>query len=172
MTSLFPLPWPIPQNQWELGKEGERSSIEWEEREREWELLWSCPILQSINFSILIETLTELFGCLEREMSEQRNRWNWEVTGFEPRNSIVPDDHKPAPLFRRYSISAASMLPHSDLSKQKILVTKLNKLNDKVQVYISLFINMYFVRVIGWYVCGFCYWLSLIGVLNFFICYN
>lgn len=71
-------------------------------------------------------------------MSDQKNRWNWEVSGFEPRKSVEPDDHKPAPLVRRYSISASSVLPHSDLSKQKVLTTKLNKLKDKVQVYISL----------------------------------
>lgn len=80
-------------------------------------------------------------------MGEQRNsRWNWEVTGFEPRKSPSPssssprapsldyDEYKPgAPLVRRYSISSASVSSHSELSKHSV-ATKLQRLNDKVKV--------------------------------------
>ncbi|KAL5556551.1 hypothetical protein UlMin_038787 [Ulmus minor] len=79
-------------------------------------------------------------------MAEQK-RWNWEVSGFEPRKSSSStssprsasmdfDDFKPAasaPLVRRYSISAASVLPHSELSKHS-LSSKLQKLKDKVKI--------------------------------------
>ncbi|PQM39157.1 kinesin-like protein KCA2 [Prunus yedoensis var. nudiflora] len=65
-------------------------------------------------------------------MAEQRNnnRWNWEVSGFEPRklssssstaSSFDHDDYKPgAPLVRRYSISAASALAQSELSNHSL----------------------------------------------------
>ncbi|KAI5669764.1 hypothetical protein M9H77_19617 [Catharanthus roseus] len=73
-------------------------------------------------------------------MAEQKggssvNRWNWEVTGFEPsRKSSEHDDYqqRPAPLVRRYSISASSILPHSELAKHS-LNSKLIKLKDKVK---------------------------------------
>lgn len=67
------------------------------------------------------------------EMAEQKNRWNWEVSGFEPRKD---DDRKPAsssPLLRRYSISSSSVLPHSELSKHA-LASKLQRLVDKVKL--------------------------------------
>lgn len=69
-------------------------------------------------------------------MAEQKNRWNWEVSGFEPRKS---DDQKPpsSPLVRRYSISASGFLPHSDVSKPG-LASKLQRLKDKVKVKIFL----------------------------------
>ncbi|KAB1201913.1 Kinesin-like protein KCA1 [Morella rubra] len=56
-------------------------------------------------------------------MGEQRNRWNWEVSGFEPRKttSLERDDQRSGgPLVRRYSISAASVLSHSELSKHSL----------------------------------------------------
>lgn len=67
------------------------------------------------------------------EMAEQKNRWNWEVSGFEPRKD---DDRKPAsssPLLRRYSISSSSVLPHSELSKHA-MASKLQRLVDKVKL--------------------------------------
>ncbi|KAF8404705.1 hypothetical protein HHK36_009593 [Tetracentron sinense] len=66
-------------------------------------------------------------------MAEQRNRWNWEVSGFEPRKQFENDDHKPAPLARRYSISASSMLPQSEVSNHAF-AAKIQKLKDKVKV--------------------------------------
>lgn len=88
-------------------------------------------------------------------MGEQRNsRWNWEVAGFEPKKSSSStssprassmdfDDHKPrAPSVPSYSISAASVLPHSELPKHA-LASKLQRLKDKVQV-IKLFFPFYF----------------------------
>ncbi|CAI9111458.1 OLC1v1011681C2 [Oldenlandia corymbosa var. corymbosa] len=73
-------------------------------------------------------------------MAEQRsgrteNRWNWEVTGFEPpRKSSEREEHypRPAPLVRRYSVSAASLSPYSELSKPAFS-SKLLKLKDKVK---------------------------------------
>ncbi|XP_021825466.1 kinesin-like protein KIN-14A [Prunus avium] len=78
-------------------------------------------------------------------MAEQRNnnRWNWEVSGFEPRklssssstaSSLDHDDYKPgAPLVRRYSISAASALAQSELSNHSVS-SKLQKLKDQVKL--------------------------------------
>ncbi|XP_022977546.1 kinesin-like protein KIN-14A [Cucurbita maxima] len=72
-------------------------------------------------------------------MGEQRNRWNWEVSGFEPRkpssSSYEQDDQlKPgAPLVRRYSISSSSASPRLALPKHS-LVTKVQRLNDKVKL--------------------------------------
>ncbi|KAG8373431.1 hypothetical protein BUALT_Bualt11G0023600 [Buddleja alternifolia] len=72
-------------------------------------------------------------------MGEQRgsnSRWNWEVTGFEPRKSAVErDDYKkvpvaPPPSGRRYSMSISS---HSELSKHAVN-SKLLRLNDKVKL--------------------------------------
>ncbi|KAM6577623.1 hypothetical protein CsatB_029460 [Cannabis sativa] len=80
------------------------------------------------------------------------NRWNWEVTGFEPRKTTTTmssssatsspksastdfDDYKHgAPLVRRYSISTGSVLPqHSELSKHTI-ASKLQKLKDNINL--------------------------------------
>ncbi|KAF5960437.1 hypothetical protein HYC85_001646 [Camellia sinensis] len=70
-------------------------------------------------------------------MAEQKNRWNWEVSGFEPRKD---DNRKPSsssssssPLLRRYSISSSSVLPHSELSKHA-MASKLQRLVDKVKL--------------------------------------
>ncbi|KAF7129932.1 hypothetical protein RHSIM_Rhsim10G0172400 [Rhododendron simsii] len=66
-------------------------------------------------------------------MAEQKNRWNWEVSGFEPRKS---DEQKPppsSPLVRRYSVSASSFLLPSDVSRPA-LASKLQRLNDKVKL--------------------------------------
>ncbi|XP_048437950.1 kinesin-like protein KIN-14B isoform X2 [Pyrus x bretschneideri] len=89
-------------------------------------------------------------------MAEQRNnnnnRWNWEVSGFEPRklpssstSAAVAassfdhhhDNYKPgAPLVGRYSISAASALAQSELanSNNQAVASKLQKLKDKVKL--------------------------------------
>ncbi|GFS35072.1 kinesin like protein for actin based chloroplast movement 1 [Actinidia rufa] len=65
-------------------------------------------------------------------MADQKNRWNWEVSGFEPRKSVEHDDHhKPSPLVRRFSISSSAVLPHSETSKHA-MAAKLKKLKDKV----------------------------------------
>jgi hypothetical protein len=73
-------------------------------------------------------------------MAEQRNRWSWDVTGFEPWKSSSPqkppspsehDDRKPnAPLVRRYSISTSSVLPQHKITT----ASKLQRLKDKVKV--------------------------------------
>ncbi|KAE8010523.1 hypothetical protein FH972_006890 [Carpinus fangiana] len=66
-------------------------------------------------------------------MGEQRNRWNWEVSGFEPRKTTSEDHNPVAPLVRRYSISAASALAHSELTKPSV-VSKVQRLKDKVKL--------------------------------------
>ncbi|CAI0403747.1 unnamed protein product [Linum tenue] len=78
-------------------------------------------------------------------MAEQKNRWNWEVSGFEPRRSLATADGDEqqrrviSPHVRRFSISSsvASVLPprdaNSDLSKPG-LVSKLHRLKDKVKL--------------------------------------
>lgn len=74
-------------------------------------------------------------------MADQRsktNRWNWEVSGFEPRKSSSSEEtgHRTTgPLLRRYSISAAHA---PELSKQA-LASKVLGLKEKVKVK-SLFL--------------------------------
>ncbi|XP_027345620.1 kinesin-like protein KIN-14B isoform X1 [Abrus precatorius] len=76
-------------------------------------------------------------------MAEQRNRWSWDVAGFDPWKSPPPpppqstpavvehDDRKvSAPLVRRYSISASSVLPQS----RQFMASKVQRLKDKVKL--------------------------------------
>ncbi|KNA06256.1 hypothetical protein SOVF_182410 [Spinacia oleracea] len=62
-----------------------------------------------------------------------RNRWSWDVKGFEPKKtaSFEVSDHQTKPLSRRYSISS-SILPPSELSKHAV-VSKVKKLEDKLK---------------------------------------
>jgi len=80
-------------------------------------------------------------------MAEQRNRWSWDVTGFEPWKSSSPqtpsspaadyDDRKPnTSLVRRYSISSASSVPPQHKNTTAV---KLQRLKDKVKVCFSIF---------------------------------
>ncbi|XP_076939430.1 kinesin-like protein KIN-14A [Bidens hawaiensis] len=55
--------------------------------------------------------------------NNNQNRWNWEVSGFEPPAA-------PLPLTRRYSISTPSVVPHS---YKQALATKLNSLNHSLK---------------------------------------
>lgn len=71
-------------------------------------------------------------------MAEQKNRWNWEVKGFEPKrttSSIEFDAHnsRPSPFVRRYSMSSSSIVPPSELSKHTV-ASKLQKLKDKIKL--------------------------------------
>ncbi|KAI3947662.1 hypothetical protein MKX01_034327 [Papaver californicum] len=74
-------------------------------------------------------------------MGEHKNRWNWEVPGFQPRKSFEllqdDDDINNASLLRRYSVSTASVIPsaHSSLlaSNKQNLVSKVDKIKDKVK---------------------------------------
>ncbi|CAL9229837.1 unnamed protein product [Arabidopsis halleri] len=70
-------------------------------------------------------------------MADQRskkNRWNWEVSGFEPRKSssnasFVEGGHRTTgPLLRRNSISTPSLPP------KQALASKVNGLRDKVKL--------------------------------------
>lgn len=75
-------------------------------------------------------------------MGEQKNRWNWEVPGFQPRKSFElledDDDINNGSLLRRYSVSTASVIPsaHSSLlaSNKQNLASKVDKIKDKVKV--------------------------------------
>jgi hypothetical protein len=82
-------------------------------------------------------------------MGEQRNRWNWEVSGFEPRKTTSEDHNPGAPLVRRYSISAASALAHSELTKPSV-VSKVQRLKDKVKVSSFYFITSIFLFFLLW----------------------
>lgn len=63
---------------------------------------------------------------------QQKNRWTWEVPGFEPRKSV--EDPKPvSPLARRYSISTPSVAPRAELAKHSVAV-KLQSLKDQLKV--------------------------------------
>lgn len=79
-------------------------------------------------------------------MGEQKDRWTWEVPGFEPRKPLEQDNRRKhgvpqqnrqgsatAALTRRYSISTASVGSHPELSKASVGV-KLQKLKDQVKV--------------------------------------
>ncbi|KAJ6420246.1 hypothetical protein OIU84_030206, partial [Salix udensis] len=59
-------------------------------------------------------------------MAEQRNMWNWEVSGFKPRTLEAEQ-----PLVRRYSISTTR--ENSELSKQA-LASKVHRLKDKIKL--------------------------------------
>ncbi|KAK1423187.1 hypothetical protein QVD17_18482 [Tagetes erecta] len=64
------------------------------------------------------------------------NRWNWEVSGFEPKKSPSeqsPSAAAPPPLVRRYSISTPSVVPHSDAVYKQSVANKLHNLKDKVK---------------------------------------
>ncbi|KAG2335103.1 hypothetical protein Bca4012_016291 [Brassica carinata] len=68
-------------------------------------------------------------------MADQRsktNKWNWEVSGFEPRKSASEETgHRTTgPLLRRYSISTAHA---TELSKQA-LASKVSGLKEKVKL--------------------------------------
>ncbi|XP_047311856.1 kinesin-like protein KIN-14B [Impatiens glandulifera] len=65
-------------------------------------------------------------------MADQKNKWSWDVPGFEPRRTLEHDDHKPAPLIRRYSISSSGS-SHSELFR-RALAPKLQRLQDKVEL--------------------------------------
>ncbi|GAB4848791.1 Kinesin-like protein KIN-14B [Ancistrocladus abbreviatus] len=69
-------------------------------------------------------------------MAEQKNRWNWEVKGFEPKRSLEYEEQNnrpPAPLVRRYSISSSSIITHQELPKLG-LASKLQRLKDRVKL--------------------------------------
>lgn len=110
----------------------------------------------------------------EQKSSSSNSRWNWEVAGFEPRKSSASatssprsasvdfDDYNPgAPLVRRYSISATSVLPHSELSKQAV-ASKLKMLKDKVKV-IGAWISEFGISVLKILDFGFFILLELIS---------
>lgn len=80
-------------------------------------------------------------------MAEQKNRWTWEVPGFEPRRSFeLDDDQRPSfqpqpqqPILGRYSVSPSSIgLRSADLSRQQRLPVKLQKLKEQVKVPVDL----------------------------------
>ncbi|KAF5747327.1 geminivirus Rep-interacting motor protein-like isoform X1 [Tripterygium wilfordii] len=83
-------------------------------------------------------------------MAELRNRWNWEVSGFEPRKSssssspFEPEDRRAsvAPLVRRYSISAASVVANSEFSSKHALANKVQRLEDKVKAVKEDFLEL------------------------------
>lgn len=72
-------------------------------------------------------------------MAEQKNRWTWELPGFEPRRSFELDDDQrpssqPQPLLRRYSVSPSPVgLRSADISRQQSLPVKLQKLKEQVK---------------------------------------
>ncbi|XP_078433642.1 kinesin-like protein KIN-14L [Wolffia australiana] len=71
-------------------------------------------------------------------MGEQKDRWTWEVAGFEPRKPVEQERAArrqaslAGGLSRRYSISASSSSPRSEVSKLA-LGLKLQKLKDQLK---------------------------------------
>lgn len=93
-------------------------------------------------------------------MGEQRsnnnNRWNWEVSGFEPRQSSPspssPEEQRrlsAAPMMRRYSISAASLSPYSSEFSKQALASKVQRLKDKVKVTVKICFGLRSFQVIS-----------------------
>lgn len=89
------------------------------------------------------------------EMADQRsktNRWNWEVSGFEPRKSssnasFVEGGHRTTgPLLRRNSISTPLLPP------KQALASKVNGLKEKVKVKCHFFFHstVYLDWVLSW----------------------
>ncbi|KAL9259705.1 Kinesin-like protein [Drosera capensis] len=77
-------------------------------------------------------------------MAEQRNRWNWEVKGFEPKKTSSEEENKirsPAPLARRFSISIGGGGGGAAAGQQELrrlaLVSKLERLKGKVKLRAS-----------------------------------
>ncbi|XVF17349.1 hypothetical protein REPUB_Repub10bG0113300 [Reevesia pubescens] len=74
------------------------------------------------------------------QKSNHNNRWNWEVSGFEPRRSSPssPEEQRKvsaAPLMRRFSISAASSVsPYSSEFSKQALASKVERLKEKVKI--------------------------------------
>ncbi|XP_022741785.1 kinesin-like protein KIN-14B [Durio zibethinus] len=74
------------------------------------------------------------------QKSSNNNRWNWEVSGFEPRrlSPSSPEEQRrvtAAPLMRRYSISASSVVsPYSSEFSKQALASKVQRLKDKVKL--------------------------------------
>lgn len=76
---------------------------------------------------------------------QQKNRWSWDVLGFEPRKAVdSDDDHQKPPLIKRYSFTSSSLPPNSHLSSNAIVKAKLNNLSHKVQVCIYTYFTQYF----------------------------
>ncbi|KAJ3695857.1 hypothetical protein LUZ60_001234 [Juncus effusus] len=67
-------------------------------------------------------------------MAEKKNRWTWEVPGFESRSSFDRDETSPGPynLARRLSISPSNLAPRSELPRHS-MATKLQKLEKQVK---------------------------------------
>ncbi|KAL4353895.1 hypothetical protein GQ457_06G043720 [Hibiscus cannabinus] len=76
------------------------------------------------------------------QKSSNNNRWNWEVSGFEPRRSSLSSPEElpraiVAPLMRRYSISAAAssiVSPYSSEFSKQALASKVLRLKDKLKL--------------------------------------
>ncbi|CAN6455367.1 unnamed protein product [Victoria cruziana] len=68
-------------------------------------------------------------------MGEPKNRWSWEVRGFEPRKSFEFGDEQrdrpPAAPTRRYSLSAAT-LPRTEVAPRRSVAVKIQKLKEQV----------------------------------------
>ncbi|KAL9258554.1 Kinesin-like protein [Drosera capensis] len=82
-------------------------------------------------------------------MAEQRNRWNWEVKGFEPRKTSSEGENQirsPAPLARRFSISTGGGGGGAGAGQQELrrlaLVSKLQRLKEKVKLAKEDYINL------------------------------
>lgn len=72
-------------------------------------------------------------------MAGQRNRWNWEIPGFEPRKSVEREEPSPPvqSLVRRYSVSVASVVQRADPARLAV-AAKVLKLRDQVKVGLLL----------------------------------
>ncbi|KAG6521379.1 hypothetical protein ZIOFF_018495 [Zingiber officinale] len=63
-------------------------------------------------------------------MAEPKNRWTWDLPGFEPKRSA--EDQRSPPLVPRLSVSQSSLSPRPDSSKKPIAVG-LQKLEKQVK---------------------------------------
>ncbi|XP_074587966.1 kinesin-like protein KIN-14L [Curcuma longa] len=66
-------------------------------------------------------------------MAEPKNRWTWDLPGFEPRRAAeVVEDRRSPPLVRRLPVSQSSLTPRPDSSKKPIAV-RVQKLEEQVK---------------------------------------
>ncbi|WOL06562.1 hypothetical protein Cni_G15296 [Canna indica] len=66
-------------------------------------------------------------------MAEPKNRWTWDLPGFEPRRSVeVSEDGAHRPLVRRFSVSQSALAPRLDPPKQSV-ASRLQKLEGQIK---------------------------------------
>nr|CAD1826270.1 unnamed protein product [Ananas comosus var. bracteatus] len=70
-------------------------------------------------------------------MAEPKNRWTWEVPGFEPRRSYERDEPQESSVahtvVRRLSVSPSTLLPRAEAPPRPSVAAKLQRLKEQVK---------------------------------------